>query len=110
VPPEQTPAAAPPQSAPAALPARTPASTTAVDINRVTAIDLASDLNIDWALADHVVAVRDARGRYQSIDHLAEAAGLQPHQLVRFRNKVTFGTAHEQQNPPTGAGGRILDY
>lgn len=94
----------PPQPVAPTAPART------VDINSATAADLASALNIDQVLASHVVAVRDARGGYRNIDDLAAAATLQPHQLVRFRNKVTFGENPGQQNPPTGPGGRILDY
>lgn len=85
--------------------------TAQVDLNRATASDLVAVLNIDHELAHQVIAARDARGRFQNLDDLAAATRLLPHQLVRFRNKVTFGAPDENhQNPPTGPAGRILDY
>ena len=51
------------------------------------------------ALAQRIVTVRDARGGYRDIDDLASAANLQPHELIRLRNHLTF----EQRPSPTPA-------
>jgi hypothetical protein len=100
----------PAQTPPAAAAPVPPTGAAQLDINRATASALTSDLRIDPALADHVIAVRDVHGGYRNLDHLAMAANLQPHQLVRFRSRVTFGADPGQQSPPTGPAGRILDY
>lgn len=85
-------------------------SSEVIDINRASASDLVTTLRIDQALAEHVVSVRNARGGYRDFDDLATFAGLQPHQLIRFRQKVAFIHGSGRQDPPTGPAGRILDY
>lgn len=107
---------APPPPGTAQQPTPTPppapaTPTAAVDINRATASDLVAGLNIDHEVAYQVIAARDARGGFQNLDDIAAATSLQPHQLVRFRNNVTFGATQENRhNPPSGPAGRILDY
>jgi hypothetical protein len=67
---------------------------------------------VDHALANRIVAIRDARGGYRDLDDLGVAANLKPHELVRLRNHVSFGSQvapkqalGRQQSGP----GRILD-
>lgn len=82
------------------------------DINQSSAADLVASLGVDEALAAHVIAAREIHGRFTELDDLARKAGLQPHHLIRFRNKVTFGgppPGHREGRPPTPPG-RILDY
>lgn len=90
-----------------------------LDVNSASARDLTSTLHIDPVLAERVVAVRNARGAYRDLNDLTTAAGLQPHELTRFRGKVSFGQAQSTadvpatKNPTTNfgqPGRRILDY
>lgn len=82
-----------------------------VDVNRATAAQLAEAVRIDHDLAARVIVARDARGGFRDLDDLATGASLQPHQLIRFRNRVSFGSdaiREDYQRPPSS--GRILDY
>lgn len=92
------------------------------DVNSATAETLAADLRIDQTLADKVIGCRPANGGFQNLDALATLARLQPHEIVKFRGKVTFGspassfpgsrrTLGAGPNPLSPhTGGRILDY
>lgn len=92
------------------------------DVNSATAGTLAAALRIDRALADKVIGCRPANGGFQNLDELVALAGLQPHEIVKFRGKVTFSspatpfpanrqTADAEPNPLNPhPGGRILDY
>jgi hypothetical protein len=76
------------------------------DINAATPTELVAALGVDQGLANKVVAARDANGGFNTVDDLTAIAGLQPHELVRFRERVVVGP--RKQAPPSG--GRILDY
>lgn len=84
-----------------------------VHANTATVDNLSGLPGVSPALAQRIVTVRDARGGYRDIDDLASAANLQPHELIRLRNHLTF----EQDTQPNthinpqqhGATGRILD-
>lgn len=84
-----------------------------VPANSATTDDLARIPGITPALAQRIVAIRDARGGYRDIHDLAAAANLQPHEVVRLRSNLTFGDAthsQSQHNPSQrGPTGRILD-
>lgn len=96
-----------------------PRSAEPVDVNAVSASTLATSLGIDPSLAARVVTVRDSRSGFSNLDDLVTATGLQPHELLRFQGKVTFGevsgrgVSHEGSQPqqPTEGqtGGRIVD-
>lgn len=102
-----------PAPTPQAQPQHPAASGGPVDIGTASVDQLAAVPGIDHALANRLIAIRDARGGYRDLDDLASAANLQPHQLVRIRNYVAFGPqeqAREQhQRPQHGGSGRILD-
>lgn len=90
---------------------------TPLDVNSASNSDLSMMLGIDPALADRVVATRLQRGAYRDLDHLMAAVGLQPHELQKFRNKVTFGQGQPgaRNGPPAPSDGlplgvRPLDY
>lgn len=101
--------ASPPQTQSAAAPTNTsPSMSTGIDINQATQAALVTSLGIDDALAAQVITARASHGRFANLDDLAHKANLQPHQLIRFRNKITFGGNGPQ--PPTGQTGRILDF
>lgn len=101
-----------PPSVPA-TPSPVSASSAPLNINAVSAIDLVERLGLDQTLADRVVAARNAGGSFRDLDHLVVAAGLQPHELLRFRGKVDFGEG-EPTNSATDksapTSGRILDF
>jgi uncharacterized membrane protein YsdA (DUF1294 family) len=88
-----------------------------LDVNTASGSDLATVLGIDPALANRVVATRRQQGPYRDLGHLAATAGLQPHELLKFRSQVTFEQAQKDatQNSPTPSvdlpfGVRPLDY
>lgn len=77
-----------------------------IEINTATASELTVALRIDAPLADHVVAIRRTHGSFLDLHDLATAAGLQPHQLIKFRNRVTFNMPDVGRSPQAG---RIVD-
>ena len=85
--------------------------------NTATVDNLTGLPGVGPALAQRIVAVRDARGGYRDINDLAAAADLQPHELIRLRSHLTFDentrTGQPQdgtRNPSQPGGtGRILD-
>ncbi len=109
----QQPSAAPPADSPpngSAVHSRS-ARRGDIDINRAGQAELATGLGIGDALAAQVISARSTHGRFNDLDDLANKASLQPHQLVRFRNMVTFGDFDNgPQHPTTGPTGRILDF
>jgi hypothetical protein len=117
--PRQQPAPAPQQPAQYAPPAshtNTPPGTEPVDVNTANAQTLTTTLGIDPSLAARVVAIRDSRGGFANLEDLRAAAGLQPHELVKFQNRVTFrhGSPTQAPNAPQAPtkdqpGGRIID-
>lgn len=82
------------------------ASSPRPDINSATPTELVAALGVDHGLASRVVAARDAHGGFNNVDDLMALAGLQPHEIVRFRERVVVGP--RKQAPPSG--GRVLDY
>ena len=82
-----------------------------VNVNTAGHADLSALPGVGDSLAQRIIAIRDTRGGYRDVDDLAAAANLQPHEIVRIRDKVTFdqpSTGH-QQRPGYGGSGRILD-
>jgi len=106
--PPPAPASVPaPPPAQQSVPAPTPQQAT-LNVNTASAGELVAALGIDPALADQVIGARHARGGFRDIDDLSTGAGLQPHQLIRFRNRVTFSAPPRGHDPNTQTG-RILD-
>lgn len=93
-----------------------------VDINSADAFAIASGVGLDLATAERVVRAREQRRGFHGLDDLVAAAGLQPHELLKMRGKVSFGPFQPSMRPPTSAAaerpappteprsGRILDY
>ena len=93
---------------PPVTPRPTPASV--VDINTVTAPELAAATGLDTVQSDAVIAARARTGGFRDFDDLAASTGLPPHHLARLRS-VTFGPTQPDSGyrPPPPPGGRILD-
>ena len=104
VPPPST----PPPSAPPTTTAHAPEGR--IDLSSATPQQLAAVPGVGESLAQRIIEIRDARGGYRDLDDLVVAANLQPHELVRLRDRLEFGPVR-----PTGSGsqpggtGRILD-
>lgn len=81
-----------------------------VPINTADADTIAGHLGIDHVLANHIVNIRGRRGSYHDFDDLVAATGMQPHQLVRIRGRITFSGPDYKRPPNNGSGGRVLDY
>lgn len=117
------------QSAPAPIlspvsaPATQHAITAPIDINSASAGDIAMAVGVDDAVVRRVLDARIQRGGFSNLDDMVARAGLQPHEMLRFRDKVSFGSlpAESSSTHPTpgplhakprnepGAG-RVLDY
>lgn len=89
---------APPSMPPA--PMQRSRDVAAPDINSASGVQLAAALGIDLMLADRVISTREQRGPYRNLDDLAQAALLQPHELLEFREKVTFGPGKQNAAAP----------
>ncbi|MFG2043191.1 ComEA family DNA-binding protein [Dactylosporangium sp. NPDC048998] len=120
---EQRPAAAPatalappPVFAPPPVPAALvipAAPAAAVEVNFATAAQLAEAGLFDLARAERVVADREARGGFQTVEEFAATAGLAPHEFARLRAFLTCTPrprAPQPQPQPQPGGGRVLDF
>lgn len=114
----QTPPPAPSTPAPAPAGFEPPPSGL-IDINAASASEIATSVGVDDSVVRRVIDARIQHGGFSSLDDLVARAGLQPHEMLRFRDKVRFGTTSSTspaQTPtptksPTEPGtGRILDY
>lgn len=76
-----------------------------VEVNAATVAELAALPGMDTARAEAVVAARRARGRLDTAEEVAAAAGLAPHELVRLRDRLLF-----RPSPPAHRSGpRVVD-
>ncbi|MEV4507445.1 helix-hairpin-helix domain-containing protein [Dactylosporangium sp. NPDC049525] len=93
--------------APAPPAAYGPPSPMVVDVNAATAEDLARLPGFDLDRAYRIIAERQARSGFTSLDDFAFAAGLAPHQFAPLRDRLTCGPP----TPPPGPHpqGRVLD-
>lgn len=93
-PPARRPEPAPPPSPTPRAPAKSPTlepgrdDSVPVDLNRATAADLARLPGIGPLLAARIVAWREARGPFQSVDDLRRVRGLGRVKLERLQSRV----------------------
>jgi DNA uptake protein ComE-like DNA-binding protein len=81
-----------------------------IDVNVADRATLMSLPGVDADLAARIFAARETRRRFDSLDDLIVAVGLQPHQVARLRHRVAFGAGPTGDGPGgRAAGGRILD-
>lgn len=83
-----------------------------IDVNSASAEDLVASLAIDASLAGRIAEARTQLGGFRDLDDLVTTAALQPHEMVRIRDKVEFGPFETKGGTaarPEQRGGRILD-
>jgi len=78
-----------PDAASAAGPAVAAASSP-VNLNQAGVADLQGLPGVGPALAERIVAYRDAEGPFQSIDQLAEVKGIGTKKLEKLKDNVTL--------------------
>ena len=71
-----------------------------VDINSATGPEIAAALGLSLATGERIVAARQRLGGFRRPDDLVASAELQPHELVRVRDKAVFGAFHPTKLPP----------
>ncbi|WP_433608965.1 helix-hairpin-helix domain-containing protein [Dactylosporangium sp. CA-139114] len=99
---------APPAPAPAPVFPAPPVAAPPLDVNAATAAQLARAAGLDLGRAERIVADREARGGFQTVEEFATAAALAPHEFARVRAGLTCTPrprAPHQQGP-----GRVLDF
>jgi hypothetical protein len=101
-----TPAVPPASFAPPAA-AAPPAPAAMLDVNAATAAQLAAAARLDLPRAERIVADREARGGFQTVEEFAAAAALAPHEFARVR---TVLTCVPRPRAPQPGGGRVVDF
>jgi len=72
----------------APLPATSVSLTRLIDLNTATAPELELLPGIGPALAQRIIADRDSRGRFRSLNDLDRVSGIGPRTIERLRDKV----------------------
>lgn len=102
--PELAPLAAPPASTIAPPPpVAPPAEQERVDVNTAEADDLLVLPGMTLALAARLVHERQVRGGFRDVEQVGQALRLQPHQVERIRDRVTFGRI-------AASSARVVDF
>ncbi|GAA3288632.1 helix-hairpin-helix domain-containing protein [Dactylosporangium vinaceum] len=81
----------------------------ALDVNTASAAAL-SAAGLDAPRAARIVADREARGGFQTVEEFAMAAALQPHEFARLRAQLTCTPRPRAPQPPPQGPGRVLDF
>lgn len=111
-PPTTPPPTAPPPTAPppTAHPTAAGRDGGRIDVNSATPQALCAVPGVGEELAQRIIAARDARSGLRDLDDLVAAAQLQPHELVRLRDRLVFGSSAPGRSAGQAGGtGRILD-
>lgn len=75
---------------------------TRVDLNRATALELQTLPGIGAVLAQRIVAHRQTRGSFHSVEELLEVKGIGQKRLERLRPLLTAGAS--ERRPPVASG------
>jgi competence protein ComEA len=62
-----------------------------LDLNRATEPELEALAGVGPTLAGRILRVRDARGRFRTVEDLLDVAGVGPAKLQALRAQVTVG-------------------
>ncbi|MFI5912983.1 ComEA family DNA-binding protein [Dactylosporangium sp. NPDC051541] len=82
----------------------------ALDVNSAGAAQLAQFAGFDRPRAERIVADREARGGFQTVEEFAMAAALPPHEFARLRPRLTCTPRPRAPQGPQPGPGRVLDF
>lgn len=84
-----------------------------IDINNVTLEILISSIEVDARTLTKIISIRDQIGAFSSYEHLFKRADIRPHEMIKFRGKLSFGLIQNSNNgiqSPSESGiNRIVD-
>lgn len=84
-----------------------------IDINNAPLDTLISSLDVDARTLTRVVSIRDQIGAFSSYEHLFKRADIRPHEMVKFRGRLSFGLIQGREEGIRGVGensaNRIVD-
>jgi DNA uptake protein ComE-like DNA-binding protein len=84
-----------------------------IDINNVPLEILVSSIEVDARTLTRIISIRDQIGAFSSYDHLFKRADIRPHEMIKFRGKLSFGLIQNSENriqSPSESGiNRIVD-
>ncbi|MGD6978847.1 ComEA family DNA-binding protein [Citricoccus sp. CH26A] len=79
-----------------------------VYIDTATVADLTQLPGVDAALAQRIVAARDARNGYRNFEDLVDAAKVPPHVALKIRDHLLFKAGGH--GPGQAGSGRVVDF
>jgi DNA uptake protein ComE-like DNA-binding protein len=84
-----------------------------IDINNVTLETLISSVEVDARTLTRIISIRDQIGAFSSYEHLFKRADIRPHEMIKFRGKLSFGLIQNSkygiQSPRESGINRIVD-
>jgi len=84
-----------------------------IDINNVTLEILISSIEVDARTLTRIISIREQIGAFSSYDHLFKKADIRPHEMIKFRGKLSFGLIQNGENgnqsPRESGINRIVD-
>jgi len=84
-----------------------------IDINNVTLEILISSIEVDARTLTRIISIRDQIGAFSSYEHLFKRADIRPHEMIKFRGKLSFGLIQNSKNgiqsPRESGINRIVD-
>ncbi|MEV6924264.1 helix-hairpin-helix domain-containing protein [Dactylosporangium sp. NPDC051485] len=104
---EQPPVLAPPPVLAAPPVAGPPPVVSALDVNAATVAQLVEVVRLDPVRAGRLIADREARGGFQTVEEFG--AALAPHEFARVRGQLTCTPRPRARQNPAGPG-RVVDF
>lgn len=84
--------------------------TNPVDVNTASEAEIASIPSIGAILAKKVVAVREQKGGFASLDEFTESLNIKPHVRERLKPFVVFSKTDSTTSPLSEQSGRLVDF
>lgn len=81
-----------------------------IDVNNVTASELAILPGINIVIAKKIIEYRDANGLFKTFDDFIKVADVKEHFVDKIKDMVIFGEAPKQSEDDDYSEGRIVDF
>lgn len=81
-----------------------------IDVNNVTASELAILPGINIVIAKKIIEYRDANGLFKTFDDFIKVADVKEHFVDKIKAMVIFGEAPKQSEDDDYSEGRIVDF